>query len=464
MYASNKRGSALILSMFFVMIFAAIAIAFSQMATTSIETAQNQQKGGKALTGALSGLEFVRYWINGISVPGDVLNSNRLSYIATKLDDKFTTAGASGIERSWDGSVLRIGRVNMDSAGSQGFSAAMRQLIEDGNDVIQADITGQSDTASRTIRVIYRFEKRGHSAFDFGIATKGPLSMLGSVSVTGASALVDASVYIESLDVAEALYMKGNALISGDVSIANESGYAKLEGSPSIGGLKGEGAQSNVHKGVPVADFPTPVTAPYESYCTTTITSDAQAKSSNTWSNVKIAANSNPTFNAQTTINGIMFIETPNVVTFGGGVTVRGMIVGDGQFTNSQAPADQKLIFQGNVTSYPINTLPDTSQYADVRNETGTFVVAPGFAVEFHGDFASGLNGTIAANGVLMTGNAGGEILGSIINYSDHLMSLAGSTDLFFNRSGTDQSPAGFMPTMLVVYDPQSYEEISLGE
>ncbi|OHB55616.1 MAG: hypothetical protein A2Y07_09675 [Planctomycetes bacterium GWF2_50_10] len=464
MVASNKRGSALILSMFFVMIFAAIAIAFSQMASNSIETAHNQQKGGKALNGALSGLEFVKYWLNGISVPGSVLSSNRLSYIAAKLDDKFTDAGATGVERSWDGSVLRIGRVNTDSAGTEGFSVAVRQLIEDGNDIIQADITGQSDAATRTIRVVYRFQKRGHSAFDFGIATKGPLSMLGSVSVTGSVAAVDASVYIESLDVAQALYMKGNALISGDVSIANASGYAKLEGSPSIGGITGEGAQSHVYKGVPVADFPTPVTEPFEAYCTTTITSDAQAKSSTTWSNVKIAANSNPTFNAQTTINGIMFIETPNVVTFGGGVTIRGMIVGDGQFTSAQAPADQKLVFQGNVTSYPINTLPNTSEYADVREETGTFIVAPGFSVELNGDFASGLNGTIAANGVKMQGNAGGEILGSIINYSNQLMGLAGSTDLFFNRSGTDKNPAGFMPTMLVVYDPQSYDEISLGE
>jgi hypothetical protein len=105
--------------------------------------------------------------------------------------------------------------------------------------------------------------------------------------------------------------------------------------------------------------------------------------------------------------------------------------------------------------------LPDEPQFADIRNETGTFLMAPGFAASFGGNFTE-LSGAIAANGVDFFGNAGGIINGSIINYSNTETTLSGDTDLQFNHSGTVNIPAGFVPEIILRYQPTSYSEVVL--
>jgi hypothetical protein len=40
-------------------------------------------------------------------------------------------------------------------------------------------------------------------------------------------------------------------------------------------------------------------------------------------------------------------------------------------------------------------------------------------------------------------------------------MTLSGNSDLFFNRSGTNTVPAGFLPKIVLQYDPCSYSEIA---
>ena len=87
--------------------------------------------------------------------------------------------------------------------------------------------------------------------------------------------------------------------------------------------------------------------------------------------------------------------------------------------------------------------------------------MAPGFSATFGGNFDT-LNGAIAANGLKFFGNAGGTVDGSILNYSNEPMELSGNTDLFLNRSGTDQMPAGFGPEIILYYVHDSYSEVVL--
>ena len=108
----------------------------------------------------------------------------------------------------------------------------------------------------------------------------------------------------------------------------------------------------------------------------------------------------------------------------------------------------------------PVSVLPNTEQFTGLHDETGTFVIAPGFHVSFGGSFTT-LSGAIAANGIEFFGNAGGIIKGSIINYSDTPMTLSGNSDLLFNRSGIDSVPAGFVPEIVLHYSAESYSESS---
>jgi hypothetical protein len=40
-------------------------------------------------------------------------------------------------------------------------------------------------------------------------------------------------------------------------------------------------------------------------------------------------------------------------------------------------------------------------------------------------------------------------------------MTLSGNTDLYFNRSGVTEVPAGFEPEIILTYVPDSYTEIA---
>ena len=136
---------------------------------------------------------------------------------------------------------------------------------------------------------------------------------------------------------------------------------------------------------------------------------------------------------------------------------ITGIVVGDGSLEDNSGI--NQIVFRGDVESHPITELPVETQFYGLHDQTGTFVMAPGFNVSFGGSFST-LSGAIAGNGIEFFGNAGGIINGSIINYSDEEMTLSGNSDLYFNRSGTGEAPAGFVPEIVLVYNPTSYTEI----
>ena len=143
------------------------------------------------------------------------------------------------------------------------------------------------------------------------------------------------------------------------------------------------------------------------------------------------------------------------MVSFTGNAEIHGLIVAEGDLGN---PSETDYLdFGGTVDSYDVSTLP-SEEFGALTEQTGTFILAPGFRVYFRGDFGT-VNGVIAASGVEFQGNAGGTINGSVINYSNDCMSLAGNTDLIFNRSGIEEVPAGFEPSVSLQFMPDSYYE-----
>ena len=146
-------------------------------------------------------------------------------------------------------------------------------------------------------------------------------------------------------------------------------------------------------------------------------------------------------------------------MTFTGSSDVTAIIVGDGDLGDNSGV--NQINFIGNVSSHDVNKLPDEAPFTDIRDEVGTFMIAPGFHLSFGGSFST-LSGAIAGNGIEFFGNAGGKINGSIINYSDEAMTLTGNSDLYFNRSGRTKVPAGFVPEIILKYDPASYSEVAI--
>ena len=280
----------------------------------------------------------------------------------------------------------------------------------------------------------------------------------GNVELDGVNVSVESNVFIESDSSNLALSIVGNSQIAGNVNIVNSSASVYIQGGQAgIGGETGQDAVDNhVSFGVPATDFPVPKLSIFEQYTTTVIDSNTDTSSDAVFENVKISANTNPIFSDQTTFRGIVFIETPNVVVFTGDADITGIIVGNGEITDNSG--QNQIIFSGNVESHHISELPDESEFSELRDLSGTFIVAPGFNLSFGGNF-NAICGVIAGNGIDFYGNAGGIINGTIVNYSDEEMTLSGNSDLSFNHSGVVEAPAGFIPEYTMTYNPASYTE-----
>jgi len=456
-----RRGSALVLSMMFIAIFSSLAVAMATLSGTNVQIAENHRKVGTTRACADSGLEIVRYWMSQVAISGTTDDDQRFEAIATSLQGALTDAGVTNFSTVYTASTISISNVSLDAARDESFSAILTKID---NDHIQLDVTGHYGSSEnrieKTIRSMYSFDKRADTVFDFGVASKGRVSLSGNVELEGVNIEVESNAYIDCTDLL-ALSIIGNSHIAGDVKIVNSIAFVDLQGGKAgIGGETGQDAIDNhVAFGVPPADFPEMVPAEFASLVSLTeIDPNTDTTADATLENIIIPAGMNPTFSGHATLKGLIWIETPNVVTFTGGADVTAIIVGNGDQTDNSAT--NILDFKGNVDGGDIATLPaEETQFDALRDKTGTFVIAPGFHVSFGGSFDA-LCGAIAANGIEFYGNAGGQIQGSIINYSDNEMTLSGNSDLYFNRSGIDEVPAGFVPEIILKYDASSYSEV----
>jgi len=452
----SYKGAALIISMIFVLIFSALAVSMATMSSTNVQIAENQRKANCARACAQSGLEIIRLWSNPVSIPGTTAPELRFSQIASSFQSAaYEISNISNITN--DSSLITVPSVPLNSTNEQSFYASItpKPTVADPN-ALQLNVTGTYGSLAKTISVNYDFGTREHTVFDYGVATRGPLHLSGNIELTGEKLTLDASVYIESEN-DTTLSIIGNSQIAGDVSITNSSSATDIVdlqgGQASIGGETAPEAYDHVFTGTPPAEFPVPDPSYFEHYVVEDIN---YPSSETTFENVRIPANTNPDFSANVTLRGIVFIETPNIVTFSGNTIITGIIVGDGDLEDNSGT--NQINFLGTVDSYPVTELPDEPQFEEIRNDTGTFALAPGFSLSFGGNFST-LSGAIAANGIEFFGNAGGTINGSVINYSDTPMTLSGTNNLSFNRLEEGVVPNGFVPEIVLQYIPNSYSE-----
>lgn len=452
-YRRCRKGAALLLSMIVLAILSAWAVSICSMSGTGVQLAENQREVNSTRVCAESGLGILRFWLNQVSMPGTTAASAKFSNVVTFLQNDLT----ANITANYEGAgLITIPAVILDSTAGQTFSANI--IADDPLDAetLQMDVTGAYRTITRTIRVNYNFGPRMNPLFEYGIATKGPLHLAGNIELGGVNVAVESNVYIESENNNETLSIIGNSQIAGDVSITNPDATVTLQGGQA--GIGGETGQDAIDNHVSVGDAPIGFPVPNPGYFQQYVQNDIDTNDV-VFENIRIPADTNPFFSSGVTLKGIVFIETPNVVTFTGHVSITGIIVGNGDVNDNSGT--NQISFLGSVTSSPVSDLPDEPQFDQVRNETGTFLLAPGFSASFGGNFET-INGTIAANGIEFFGNAGGIIDGSVLNYSDTTMNLTGNSDLSFNHSGTVEIPAGFEFDIELKYDPASYSEVPL--
>jgi len=443
-----RSGAALIISMVFVLVFSTLGVVLFAMSGSNVQIATNQQKVNRAFANAESGMQVMRYWLSRVLIPASTAPSNYLSAIINTIQSDLAANNISKFAVDNDGSIPAV---TLDSATGQTFSGRIQ--ISGGNQqIVEAFATGSCGGITRTIRVNYKIQPYAHPIFNFGLATKGPLDFPGNPTFTAVNSNWEADVYVESLTNPLALSVIGNTNFDGDVNIGNPAGIANFGGDVLIAGDHGQAAIDNhVHIGVAPTDFPVPDADHFIQYATgNVIDSTTDLSKGITLLNATIPAGTNPYFQGSVIIQGVLFIEPPNQVTFGRNVNLQGIIIAAGDVNN---PGTNSLNFLGNFDTDPF---PPDAQFDVMRHETGASIIAPGFRATFAGNF-SALDGVMAVNGVHFSGNANAVIKGTILSYSDSPAVVEGNASLTFDRLHTTKIPAGFDTHRELDYDPGSY-------
>jgi hypothetical protein len=256
--------------------------------------------------------------------------------------------------------------------------------------------------------------------------------------------------------------MTGGPQISGHVSFVNRDATPSISSTASIAGRQpgqsGFGdctcpsltCRAVVHYGVPKPTFRPVDTYAFAQYVPAA-TAPPGASVINTsnptgssFKNIRIKANSNPTFNNNTLLQGVIWIEQPNQVKFNGGAVIQGVIVTSTDGPTTRRPTSRRTWSSSRVarrsTASARCRRPTTS-----RSACGSSPARPCSSRvhrKFGGNFNT-INGTIIASRMEFSGTAGGTIKGSVINLRDTAVTLAGTSDIIIESQGTANHPAG---------------------
>ena len=450
----KSPGIISVLALLLLAVLTTLGISLATLANTSFLKADNFAKVQSARMEAESGLAFTALILQDCSVApntsGQALLDSLANQLASALDG---TGNLQGGAIAYDSETVSIPSITVGNGRS--FSARVSLLDPT---VLHLVVTGENRGVTRTIAIDCDAVPNGEVFFGYGVASKSAVSLTGNAKILGANSPSEASVLSATSSTNEAINMTGNAKIEGDVYFPNPAAYATLSGNASIAGHDNASPTlgNHIHSNIANAEFPEVDPNEFEPFATNIVDQYTNTSGNLTFNNIRIAANTNPTFSGNIDINGVVFIEIPNQVHFSGNLNLKGLIVT--QDAGDDVYDVNTIKFTGNTNIQSVEELPDTPEFHELREKPGSFLLAPGFGAELSGNFGT-INGTMAADEFKFSGNATGLVKGSIINYSDSEFRLTGNASITIDKSGTADIPPGFALPSRFALAPDSYLE-----
>lgn len=480
---TRRRGSTALLAMLFMTLFAALAVGFFGTVTMSVQVSANEQRTNRAQLASDSGMQFMKYHLATLGIPATTPTTELFGQVYDRLGAKLNNfanmpAAARTIDLVDGGTTIRIpaGTTNWIKVDDEGsfFRAEARKLAA--GEKIEVRVYGRHGTTGtpgsvKGVKLEYANFPNPAAIFNYGVASESAISMNGNVTIQGTIGNESmGSLLSAHTATTTPLTMTGSPLVSGHVSFVRIDAAPVISSQSRIANLSpGDAGFSDViHRGVPRPEFPTIDTSEFQQYVpaagTTGPSVIATANPAGTYfKNIRIKANSNPTFNSNTVIQGVIWIEQPNDVKFNGGVTIQGVIVTPTDGANNATTDLTKNVvnFTGGSTFQAVETLPATSDFpASLRQLTGSALLIPGFKATFGGNFNT-IGGSIIASQMSFTGTAGGVVKGSVINLRDSALEMSGTADIVIESQGTGNYPAGVRFGSHYAPLPFTYEELS---
>jgi hypothetical protein len=201
---------------------------------------------------------------------------------------------------------------------------------------------------------------------------------------------------------------------------------------------------------VPTPTFPVVDTTPFKPLAVNAYVNGAAYQK-----NIRVPPNTNPRFNGGDVIEGILYIESPNTVTFRGHANINGIIV----FENINTPASNVLDFKGNVSP---GTIPNTAEFANVRAAAkGWAILAPTAAVEMSGSVDGHVDGTMMAHQITFSGSADLTLNnGSVVSLGTTVTAINGKIINIVGTGASNPPTTGLTFNGRFLPDPHSYREV----
>ena len=450
---SRNHGAAYILAVILLALFAAMAAGLAATTDMNARLAQNTSQMQHAQLAAESALAFGLHTIRDLILPSTTTLETAMGTILTSLQSQLNgSANLTGHVVYQQGNTIYVPRIDL------GTESIELQVEQAGDRKLYLKAYGFAGTSSRGVRMEMILDTPKHTVFDYGLASRGQISVSGNSEIRGKNALTEASV-ISTSNGPVAISVGGSAVIDGDLSSVGTDTTIVISGNPTIAGSQNpQVIAEHVHFGVAAPAFPEVDTSIFRALAVNVIdrNTDTSQKGA-VFNNVLIKANTNPTFSGDVTLNGVVYIEAPNIVSFTSKVTLNGLVATD---ASAYPLTSCKLNFEGQVEAFGVEALPNLPQYTAVKALSGTFIAAPGFDVSFAGQFST-INGTVAADKLTFSGQAYGTIRGSVIGLSQNDTDVKGTVDIIIDRSGIAPYPPGFKSPLVLKVQPETYSEIN---
>lgn len=483
-----RHGVASVLAMLFMVLFAILALGFVAMVGTSTQVAHNDADSARSMLAAESSMQFARYHLANVDI-GNVTGSDAVfDKLYEQLSDRLNgTANLGGHAISMTGvsgsRVIHIpGLSNASTYNWIDFGpeiGAGRIVIRQAGaalEVMAAGQLGEHRPARKAIQYDFDPVRLAWVSPGQGVLTRSVVNLTNGAKVVGGdvtSASTSGGTAV--------LTMNGGARISANASgTGGNFYYVSGAGSPSItNGAKVDGT-IQVLPEAPV--FPTVDTSIFEQFVPSAtaqpqvgkvITKDniysipATAK----MTNIRIKAN--PTgstlyFGNSMEFHGVIYIESPNKVNFGGGSRICGIIVTD---NNLSVPSNQcEITLANGVRMEGVENLDpsehtagewNSERLAQLKALSGTLILAPNYGLILAGGSRT-YAGQLVADRFHLSNGYKGTIAGNLIGLgSGAPFHMEGGTQVTFTSGSS--TGAGLYRGSSFAIDPSSYMEVDPG-
>jgi Tfp pilus assembly protein PilX len=190
---SKHRGAVLVLSMIFIVLFSALAVAMASLSETNVQVASNQHKVGTALHAAQSGLECAKYLVKTVSLAATSTNTvtdSQANTVWTNLCSHATTKKLGNrtpsVTAITDGSRLTIANLSFGT----GCGSCTLNLYRYNADprTIHVQSIGTCGDVSRPVTRSVRMDlsiTKANDVLNYAVATRGRMWLTGDTTING---------------------------------------------------------------------------------------------------------------------------------------------------------------------------------------------------------------------------------------------------------------------------------------